>query len=115
MAISSGSAPGMPADQELPSYHVLAALVVSLRGELARAQERIAELEDQGRPVTAVERCQVFDLPPAKATVTEHQLIERECSCGHRTRARPRRARPPRARPVALGRTPGSAAGFCPG
>ena len=26
-------------------------------------------------------------MPPVKATVTEHQLIERECSCGHRTRA----------------------------
>ena len=35
-------------------------------------------------PVTAVERRQVFDLPPV--TVTEHQLIERQCGCGHRTR-----------------------------
>ncbi len=47
---------GLPADQELPSYEVLAALVVSLRGELAgavaelaRATERIAELEDRLR------------------------------------------------------------------
>ena len=40
-----------------------------------------------GRPVTGVERRQVFDLPPAGLEVTEHQLIERECSCGHRTRA----------------------------
>jgi transposase len=158
VAVSSGGAWQVPADQELPSHQVLAALVVSLRGELARAQERIAELEDRlrktsrnssrppsgdglakppprprslrkksgrrpggqdghpgatlaqvarpdreerhepaccrrcgaalaGRPVTAVERCQVFDLPPVKATVTEHQLIERECGCGHRTRA----------------------------
>jgi transposase len=47
VVISSGSAWQVPADQELPSYQVLAALVVSLRGELARAQERIAELEDR--------------------------------------------------------------------
>ena len=136
---------------------MLAALVVSLRGELARAQERIAELEDRlrqtsrnssvppsadglakppprsrslrkksgrkpggqdghrgqtlaqvakadrevrhepgscarcgaglaGRPVTGIERRQVFDLPPVKVKVTEHQLIERECGCGHRTK-----------------------------
>jgi transposase len=142
---------------------VLAALVVSLRGELAaaraeleRARERIAELEAQlrqtprnsskppsseglakpaprslrkksgrrpggqdghkgqtltqvagpdrevwhepggcgrcgaalaGRPVTGVDRRQVFDLPVVRVEVTEHQLIERECACGHRTKA----------------------------
>jgi transposase len=40
-----------------------------------------------GRPVTRVERRQVFDLPDVAVTVTEHQLIERECGCGQRTRA----------------------------
>ena len=159
--------PGAAAGQEPPSYEVLAALVASLRGELARAQERIAELEDRlrktsrnssmppsgeglakppprsrslrkktgrqpggqdghpgttlaqvakpdrevrhehgscsgcgadlaGRPVTGIERRQVFDLPPVTVTVTEHQLIERECRCGHRTRgAAPQGAQAP--------------------
>ena len=163
--------PGVPGEQE-PPYEVLAALVASLRreladavaalgqarAELAEARERIAELEARlkqnprnssrppsseglgkptprprslrkrsgrkpggqdghkgttlaqvarpdrevrhepgccgrcgaglaGRPVTAVERRQVFDLQPVRAEVTEHQLIERECGCGHRTKA----------------------------
>jgi transposase len=39
------------------------------------------------RPVTGVERRQVFDLPEVTVTVTGHQLIERECGCGHRTKA----------------------------
>jgi hypothetical protein len=34
-----------------------------------------------------MERRQVFDLPEVTVTVTEHQLIERECRCGHRTKA----------------------------
>ena len=162
----------MPADREPPPDEVLAALVVSLRAELAevraelaRALERVAELEARlaqsprnsskppsseglakpaprslrraaggqdghkgatlaqmarpdrevrhepgcccrcgaglaARPVTRVERRQVFDLPPLRAEVTEHQLIERECGCGQRTRA----AAPPGAEgPVCYG------------
>ncbi|MGH3264303.1 MAG: IS66 family transposase, partial [Trebonia sp.] len=37
-------------------------------------------------PVTGMERRQVFDLPPIEISVTEHQLIERECDCGTRTK-----------------------------
>jgi transposase len=39
-----------------------------------------------GRPVTGVERRQVFDVPEVAVTVTGHPLIERECGCGHRTK-----------------------------
>jgi transposase len=41
-----------------------------------------------GAPVTGMERRQVTEIPPVKAEVTEHQMIERECGgCGARTRA----------------------------
>jgi transposase len=42
-----------------------------------------------GARETGVERRQVTEIPPVKAEVTEHQLIERECGgCGARTRGR---------------------------
>jgi transposase len=56
-----------------------------LRHEAACCGRCGAGLRD--RPVTGVERRQVFDLPEAAVMVTEHQLIERECGCGQRTRA----------------------------
>lgn len=38
-------------------------------------------------PQTGMERRQVTEIPPVKAQVTEHQMIERQCGCGTRTRA----------------------------
>jgi transposase len=40
----------------------------------------------RNRPITGVERRRQFDIPPLKVEVTEHQLVERECVCGQRTR-----------------------------
>ncbi|PZS23796.1 MAG: IS66 family transposase, partial [Pseudonocardiales bacterium] len=36
-------------------------------------------------PEVGMERRQVFDLPPITVRVTEHQLIERRCTCGATT------------------------------
>jgi transposase len=42
----------------------------------------------EGARETGVERRQVTEIPPVKAEVTEHQMIEMECpSCGDRTKA----------------------------
>jgi transposase len=39
-----------------------------------------------GAAVTRMERRQVTEIPQVKAQVTEHQMIERECACGARTK-----------------------------
>ena len=40
-----------------------------------------------GCPEAAVERRQVFELPPMAVRVTEHQLVARRCGCGASTGA----------------------------
>jgi transposase len=41
-----------------------------------------------GAAVTGVERRQVTEIPPVRAEITEHQMVERECPCcGERTKA----------------------------
>jgi transposase len=40
-----------------------------------------------GARETGVVRRQVFEIPPMKATVTEHQLVTRRCGCGAHTTA----------------------------
>ncbi|OZM75356.1 hypothetical protein CFP66_46885, partial [Pseudonocardia sp. MH-G8] len=42
-----------------------------------------------GAVQVGVERRQVFDLPPIRVRVTEHQLITRRCGCGTSTCAKP--------------------------
>lgn len=40
-----------------------------------------------GAPEAGVVRRQVFEIPPMRATVTEHQLVTRQCGCGAHTTA----------------------------
>lgn len=40
-----------------------------------------------GAPVSSVLRRQLFDIPPVTIKVIEHQLVERACPCGAKTRA----------------------------
>lgn len=55
----------------------------SLRHEPGRYAGCGADLA--GAPEVGVERRQVFDLPPLRVWMTEHQIVTRRCSCGATT------------------------------
>lgn len=41
----------------------------------------------RGEKAQAMEKRQVFDIPPVELVVTEHQAEEKQCACGHTTKA----------------------------
>ena len=83
---TSGRKPGRPKGQPGATLQLTDHPDHVVRHEPAACRECGARLEDAA--LTGMERRQVTEIPPVRAEVTEHQMIERECPCcGERTKA----------------------------
>jgi len=81
----SGRGPGRPKGQPGATLRQVEVADHEVRHEPAACRGCGAGLHDA--PVVGTERRQVFDVPPVRVEVTEHQLIWRACACGMLTRA----------------------------
>jgi transposase len=81
----SGRGPGRPKGQPGATLRQVEVPDHELRHEPGVCGGCGAGLHDA--PAVGVERRQVFDLPPVRIEVTEHQLISRACVCGTITKA----------------------------
>ena len=83
---TSGRKPGRPKGQLGATLQLTDHPDHVVRHEPAACRECGARLEDAA--LTGMERRQVTEIPPVRAEVTEHQMIEKECPCcGERTKA----------------------------
>jgi hypothetical protein len=81
----SGRGPGRPKGQPGTTLRQVEDPDHEIRNEPAVCCGCGAGLHDA--PAVGVERRQVFDLPPVRIEVTEHQLVSRACACGTVTKA----------------------------
>jgi transposase len=81
----SGRGPGRPAGQPGATLRQVEVPNREIRHEPGVCGGCGAGLHDA--PVAGTERRQVFDLPPVRIEVTEHQMISRACGCGAVTKA----------------------------
>lgn len=83
---ASGRRPGGQVGHEGTTLHQVANPDVVVRHEPPECGGCGADLA--GAPVVGTQRAQVFDIPPIKVHVVEHQIIARRCGCGTVTRGR---------------------------
>ena len=81
----SGRGPGRPPGQPGATLRQVEVPDHEIRHEPQTCCGCGAGLRDA--PVVGTERRQVFDVPPVRIEVTEHQLISRACGCGTITKA----------------------------
>ena len=82
----SGRRPGGQAGHEGTTLRQVANPDVVVRHEPSQCGGCGADLTDA--PVVGTTRAQVFDIPPIKVNVVEHQIITRRCGCGTTTGGR---------------------------